>query len=63
MIWLKGLNQLKTFDHLIGNRPRELPACSLVPESIQLPQQDQSSRWNDFFEIAGNSDFAHRWQF
>jgi hypothetical protein len=35
---LEGLGQLKTSNGLIGNRTRELPACSIVPQPTTLPR-------------------------
>jgi hypothetical protein len=33
---LKGLGQLKKSNDLIGNRTRDLPACSIVPQPTTL---------------------------
>jgi hypothetical protein len=33
---LEGLGQMKNI-HLIGNRTRDLPGCSIVPQSTTLP--------------------------
>jgi hypothetical protein len=33
---LEGLDQLKKCNYLIGNRNRDLPACSIVPEPTTL---------------------------
>jgi hypothetical protein len=30
----EGLGKLRTFTHLIGCRTRDLPACSIVPQSL-----------------------------
>jgi hypothetical protein len=37
IVRLEGLNQLKTFNALIGNRTRDLPACSIVLQPTTLP--------------------------
>jgi hypothetical protein len=34
---LEGLSQLKKYD-LMGNRTRNLPACSIVPEPTAVPR-------------------------
>jgi hypothetical protein len=34
-VLLEGLGQLKKI-HLIGTRPRDLPACSIVPQPTSL---------------------------
>jgi hypothetical protein len=33
---LEGLGKLKKYHHLIGNRARDLPACSIVPQQTTL---------------------------
>jgi hypothetical protein len=33
---LEGLGKLKNSTDLIGNRTRDLPACSIVPQQITL---------------------------
>jgi hypothetical protein len=33
---LEGLGQLKISNDLIGNRTRDLPACSIVPQQTTL---------------------------
>jgi hypothetical protein len=35
---LEGLVELKEISDLIGNRTRELPACSIVPQPTTLPR-------------------------
>jgi hypothetical protein len=35
---LEGLGQLKKSNNLIGNRTRNLPACSTVPQPSTLPR-------------------------
>jgi hypothetical protein len=35
---LKVLGQLKKFNDLVGNRTRDLPACSMVPQPTTLPR-------------------------
>jgi hypothetical protein len=37
LVRLEGLGQLKNSDDLIGNRTRDLPACSVVPQPTALP--------------------------
>jgi hypothetical protein len=37
VVLLEGLGQLKKI-HLIGTRPRDLPACSMVPQPTTLPR-------------------------
>jgi hypothetical protein len=34
---MEGLGQLKKFSDLIGNRTRDLPACSIAPQPSTLP--------------------------
>jgi hypothetical protein len=36
IVRLEGLGQLKKFNDLIGNRTRDLPACSIVPRTTTL---------------------------
>jgi hypothetical protein len=38
IVWLEGLVQLKKSNDLIGNRNRDLPACSIVPQPTTLPR-------------------------
>jgi hypothetical protein len=38
IVRLEGLRQLKKFNYLIGNRTRDLPACSIVPQPTTLPR-------------------------
>jgi hypothetical protein len=45
----KGLNKLKKFIHVIGNRTRDLPACSIVPQPTTLPPSDINTRRIYFF--------------
>jgi hypothetical protein len=41
---LEGLRKLnKKFNDLIGNRTRDLPACSIVPEPAMLPGAPNST--------------------
>jgi hypothetical protein len=40
---LEGLGKLKISNYLIGNRTRDLPACSIVPQPTTLPR----APWND----------------
>jgi hypothetical protein len=35
---LKGSDKFKKFDDLIGTRNRDLPACSIAPQSSTLPR-------------------------
>jgi hypothetical protein len=35
-VWLEGLGKLKISNDLIGNRTRDLPACSIVPQQTML---------------------------
>jgi hypothetical protein len=35
---LEWLGQLKKFNNFIGNRTRDLPACSTVPQTTTLPR-------------------------
>jgi hypothetical protein len=37
IVGMKGLGQLIKFNYLVGNRTRELPACSSVPQTATLP--------------------------
>jgi hypothetical protein len=37
-VWPEGLSTLKKYNDIIGNRTRELPACSIVPQSTTLPR-------------------------
>jgi hypothetical protein len=41
---LEGLGQLKRSSNLVGNRTRDLPACSIVPQLIKL-QRAPLSAW------------------
>jgi hypothetical protein len=38
IVRLEGLGQLKKFSDLIGNRSRDLPACSVLPQPSTLPR-------------------------
>jgi hypothetical protein len=38
VVGLEGLGKLKKSNDLIGNRNRDLPACSIVPQPITLPR-------------------------
>jgi hypothetical protein len=38
IVRLEGLGQLKKFYDIIGNRTRDLPACSMVSELTTLPR-------------------------
>jgi hypothetical protein len=31
-MWLEGLDKLRKFNYVIGNRTRDLPACRIVPQ-------------------------------
>jgi hypothetical protein len=35
LVWLKGLDKLKKFIHLIGYRTHDLPACSIVTQPLR----------------------------
>jgi hypothetical protein len=35
---LEGLGQFKKSSELIGNRTRDLPTCSIVPQPTALPE-------------------------
>jgi hypothetical protein len=37
-VLLEGLGKLKNPNDLIGNRTRDLPACSIVPQQTTLPR-------------------------
>jgi hypothetical protein len=39
---LEGLGQLKKSNDLIGDRIRDLPACSIVPQPTTLPRAPKS---------------------
>jgi hypothetical protein len=43
IVRLKGIGQLKKFNVLIGNRTRDLPACSIVPQAIFLNSNNPKS--------------------
>jgi hypothetical protein len=36
IVRLEGLGKLKTYNDLIGNQTRDLPACSIVPQPSTL---------------------------
>jgi hypothetical protein len=38
IVRLEGLGQLKKSNYLVGNRTRNLPACSRVPQPTTLPR-------------------------
>jgi hypothetical protein len=56
IVLLEGLGQLKKSSDLIGNRTRDLPACSMVPQPTTLPRtpQDIPSRINSVHSITLN---------
>jgi hypothetical protein len=37
LVRLEMLGKLKKFNHLIGSRTRDLPACSILPQPTTLP--------------------------
>jgi hypothetical protein len=39
--FLGKIRSIEKFSHLIGNRTRDLPACSILPESCTLPRTPQ----------------------
>jgi hypothetical protein len=43
-VQLEGLGQLKNSNDLIGNRTRELPACSIVPQRTTLSRAQSSTK-------------------
>jgi hypothetical protein len=43
IVRLEGLGQLKKSNDLIGNRTRNLPACSIVPQPTTLPRTPAST--------------------
>jgi hypothetical protein len=52
---MERLGKLKKSNDLIGNRPRELPACSIVPQPTTLPHSEYLRNdlitglvWKDF---------------
>jgi hypothetical protein len=51
---LEGLGQLKKFSDLIGNRTRDFPACSIVPQPNTLPHAEVLS------VVTFKSEFWHR---
>jgi hypothetical protein len=46
---LEGLGQLKKFNDLIGNRTRNHPACSIVPQPTTLPHAPDDDDIDDDF--------------
>jgi hypothetical protein len=38
IVRLESLDQLKKSNELMGNRTRDLPACSLMPQATTLPR-------------------------
>jgi hypothetical protein len=55
IVRLEGLDQLKTSNDLIGARTRDLPACSIVPQTTTLPRAPYSDddRTINHFEAVG----------
>jgi hypothetical protein len=43
---LEGSDQLKNPNGLVGNRTRDLPACSIVPQPTTLPHAPIKNRRN-----------------
>jgi hypothetical protein len=43
-VWLEVLGQLKKSSDLIGNRTRDLSACSIVPQPNKLPRMLKSRK-------------------
>jgi hypothetical protein len=39
-VWIRSIEKS---NDLIGNRPRDLPACSIVPQPTTLPREPMSS--------------------
>jgi hypothetical protein len=48
IVQVEGLDQLKKLNDLIGNRTRDLPACSIVPQPTTLPLVPQISAYSIF---------------
>jgi hypothetical protein len=36
IVRLEGLDKLENFNDIIGNRTRDLPACSIVPQPVHI---------------------------
>jgi hypothetical protein len=51
IVRLGGLGRLKKSSALIGNPPRDLPACSIVPEPTTLPRAPLLLGRNVFFIV------------
>jgi hypothetical protein len=45
IVKLEGLRQLKKFSDFFGNRTRNLPACSVVPQPTTLPRAPHEVLW------------------
>jgi hypothetical protein len=57
-VWLEGLGQLKNPMTITGNRIRDLPACSIVPQPTTLPRAQKYlvSHVNFVLNICKHSD-------
>jgi hypothetical protein len=41
IVWLEGLGRMKNRYVFIGNRTRDLPSCTIVPQPTTLPHTSQ----------------------
>jgi hypothetical protein len=55
---LEGLGNLKKCSDLIGNRTRDLPACSIVPQPTTLPRAQSRSGRRGEEKILENSSLC-----
>jgi hypothetical protein len=52
---LERLGQLKKSNDLIGNRTRDLPACSIVPQPATLPRVPEECSTADKYVSLGTT--------
>jgi hypothetical protein len=49
---MEGLGKLKQFNYFIGNRTRDLPACSIVPQPTTPPKlENLETNWLTIFKV------------
>jgi hypothetical protein len=57
---LEGLGILKKSHHLIGNRTRDLPACSIVPQQTTLLRAPIMTETNKLRGLSPQANYTDR---
>jgi hypothetical protein len=57
IVRLEGLGQLKKYNDFMGSRTRDLPVCSIVPQSTTLPRAPNLTTICTKLYINNNSNY------